>query len=294
MADPKPMKHGLYYDLDEAEYHGRPELSASRAKLLVPPSTPLAFQHALTQGEKRKRHFDLGKAVHAKVLGTPLDVEVVQKVDRQKQKGDADDYTTKSAQEHRDAIYDRGAIPLLRREVDLVDAMAEAVLANPDARTIMEFPSRPEVSAFWKCPGTGVECRARIDWLPEPQDGRRLILADVKTTAISAWPATFIRQAGELLYDLQSAWYRDAMVALGIDPDPVFLFVVVESFAPHDVSVVRLHPSAQQRGEQLMDRTRRIYAECTASGVWPGIPHGIHTADLPLFQYYKHEEFLSA
>lgn len=294
MSDPKPMKHGLHYDLPEKEYHERPELSNSRAKLLVPPSTPLAFQHALSQPEKRKRHFDLGKVVHAKVLGTPLDVVVVQKVDRQKQKQDAEDYTTKSAQDHRDEIVEAGGIPLLRHEHDLTDVMAERVLANPDARTIMEFPSRPEVSAFWKCPATGVECRARIDWLPEPQDGRRLILADVKTTGISAWPASFIRQAGDLLYDMQAAWYRDAAITLGLDPDPVFLFVVVESFAPHDVSVVRLHPSAQQRGEQLMDRTRRIYAECTASGVWPGIPHGIHQVDLPLFQYYKTEEFLSA
>lgn len=291
--DAKPMKAGLYLDLPEDEYHGRPELSASRAKLLVPPSTPLAFQYELGQPEKRKRHFDLGKAVHAKVLGTPLDVEVVQKITVKKDRVDADDYTTKSAQEHRDQIIARGAIPLLRREVELVDAMAEAVLANPDARTIMEFPSRPEVSAFWECSETGVQCRARIDWLPESQEGRRLILADVKTTAISAWPASFIRQAGDLLYDLQAAWYRDAAITLGLDPDPVFLFVVVETNPPHDVSVVRLHDAARMRGEALMDRTRRIYAECTASGRWPGIPHGIHTVDLPLYQHYKHEEFLA-
>lgn len=293
MDEPKPMERGLYYDLPEAEYHARPELSASRAKLLVPPSTPLAYQHAMGQPEKRKRHFDLGKAVHAKVLGTPLGVEVVQKTTVKKDVVDAEDYTTKSAQQHRDEIIARGAIPLLRREVDEVDAMTEAILANPDARTIMEFPSRPEVSAFWQCPETGVECRARIDWLPEPQDGRRLILADVKTTAISAWPATFIRQAGDLLYDLQAAWYRDAVMALGLDPDPVFLFVVVETNPPHDVSVVRLHDAAQRRGEALMERTRRIYAECMATGHWPGIPRGIHTVDLPLYQHYKHEEFIA-
>lgn len=293
MTDVAPMEPGLYFDLPEEEYHRRPELSNSRAKLLVPPSTPLAFQHEMSQPEKRARHFDLGKAVHAKVLGTPLDVEVVQKVTVKKDRVDAEDYNTKSAQDHRDEVYARGATPLLRREVEQVDAMAEAVLANPDARTIMEFPSRPEVSAFWQCSETGIECRARIDWLPEPQDGRRLILADVKTTGISAWPASFIRQAGDLLYDMQAAWYRDAAITLGLDPDPVFLFVVVESNAPHDVSVVRLHDAARARGEALMDKTRRIYAECMATGHWPGIPHGIHTVDLPLYQHYKHEEFLA-
>lgn len=287
------IEHGLYYDLPEEEYHARPELSASRAKLLVPPSTPLNFQHELSQPEKRKRHFDLGKVVHSKVLGTPLDVEVVQKVTVKKDVVDADDYTTKSAQQHRDEIIARGAIPLLRHEHDLTDIMAEAVLRNPDARTIMEFPSRPEVSAFWQCPETGVECRARIDWLPEPQDGRRLILADVKTTGISAWPSSFVEQAGKLLYDLQAAWYRDGAIALGLDPDPAFLFVVVESKAPHDVAVVQLHASAQWRGEQLMHRTRRIFRDCTESGVWPGVPHGIHTVDLPTYQYYKYEEFIA-
>lgn len=286
--------HGLHFEheLPEADYHARPELSASRAKLLVPPSTPLAFQHALGQPEKPKRHFDVGKVVHAKVLGTPLDVEVVQKITRSKETADADDYATKSAQEHRDAIRAAGKIPLLRHELDETEAMAEAILANPDARTIMEFPSKPEVSAFWPCPDTGVECRARIDWLPDPQEGRRLILADIKT-ALSAWPAKFIRSAADLLYDLQAAWYLDAVTALGLDPDPVFLFVVVEKAAPHDVAVVRLHDAAQSRGQALMQRTRRIYAECTATGRWPGIPHGIHTVDLPLYEHYKHEEFIA-
>lgn len=287
------IKPGLHFDLPENDYHSRPELSASRAKLLVPPSTPLAFQHALTKPEEHKRHFDIGKAVHAKVLGTPLDVVAVQKLGRDKKtRSDADSYDTVSAQAHRDEIYAEGKVPLLRHEIEMVDAMAEAVLGNPDARTIMEFPSEPEVSAFWTCRETGVECRARIDWLPEVRDGRRLILADIKTS-LSAWPSTFIRSAADYLYDLQAAWYRDAAITLGLDPDPAFLFVVVEKRAPFDVSVVQLHDAARMRGEALMDRTRRIYAECMASGRWPGIPHGIHTVDLPTYEHYKYEEFIA-
>lgn len=283
---------GLHFDVPEVEYHAHPALSASRAKLLVPPSTPLKFKHALAQPEERKRHFDIGKAVHAKVLGTPLDVVAVQKVTRDKQRVDATDYDTKSAQEHRDAIYAEGKIPLLAHEIRAVQAMSDAILANPDARTIMEFPSRPEVSMFWTCPDTGVECRARVDWLPESVEGRRLIISDVKTAA-SAWPADFVRSAAGFLYDLQDAWYRDGARVLGLDPDPAFLFVVVEKQQPYDVAVVQLHEDAQRRGQALMDRTRRIYAECLASDAWPGIPHGIHTTDLPTYEYYKHEEFLS-
>lgn len=287
------IEHGLHFDLPEAEYHARPELSNSRAKLLVPPSTPQAFRHALTKVEKPRRTFDVGKAVHAKVLGTPLDVEVVQKLERDKKtKADADDYATKSAQEHRDEIRAAGRIPLLRRELDETQAMADAILANPDARTIMEFPSRAEVSAFWQCEQTGVECRARFDWLPDATPGRRLIVSDVKT-AVQAWPAAFVKNAATLLYDMQDAWYRDAVKTLGLDDDPAFLFVVVEKTPPHDVAVVQLHEAARRRGEALMIRTRQIYAECTKSGRWPGIPHGIHTVDLPTYEHYRHEEFIA-
>lgn len=287
------MLTGLVHDLPEREYHAHPALSASRAKLLVPPSTPLKFKHALSQPEERKRHFDVGKAVHAKVLGTPLDVVAVQKVTRDKELADAGDYDTLSAQRHRDEIYAEGKVPLLRHEIRAVDAMAEAVLANPDARTIMEFPSRAEVSAFWTDPATGVECRGRFDWLPDVREGRRLIIADLKT-AVSAWPADFIRAAAGYLYDLQAAWYCDAAKVLGLDPDPAFLFVVVEKSEPYDVAVVQLHDAARMRGEALMDRTRRIYRDCMETGRWPGIPHGVHTVDLPAYEHYKHEEFLSA
>lgn len=287
-----PIKPGLHFDLPEADYHGRPELSASRAKLLVPPSTPRKFKHALSKPEERKRHFDIGKAVHAKVLGTPLDVVAVQKVNKAKETVDADSYDLVSAQRHRDEIYAEGKVPLLRHEIQAVDAMAEAVLANPDARTIMEFPSLPEVSAFWTCRETGVECRGRFDWLPQATDGRRLIITDLKTAG-SAWPAEFSRSAASFLYDLQAAWYLDAAKTLELDPDPAFLFVVVEKTEPYDVAVIQLDQEATQRGEALMDRTRRIYAQCLATDTWPGIPHGIHAGALPPYETYKYEEFIA-
>lgn len=283
---------GIYHDVPEADYHAHPALSASRAKLLVPPSTPLKFKHALTQPEEHKRHFDVGKAVHAKVLGTPLDVVAVQKTTRSKEQVDAEDYDTKSAQAHRDAIYAEGKVPLLRHEIDAVDAMAEAVLANPDARAIMEIPANPEVSALWTCKETGVQCRGRFDWLPDPREARRLIIADLKTAAC-AWPSDFMRSAAKYLYDLQAAWYRDAAMTLGLDPDPAFLFVVVEKAEPYDVAVIQLDEDARIRGEALMDRTRRIYRDCMESGTWPGIPHGIHTVDLPAYESYKYEEFIA-
>lgn len=283
---------GIRYDMPEDEYHAHPALSNSRAKLLIPPSTPLNFKHALSQPDERKKAFDIGKAVHAKVLGVGAEVVVVQKVNRSKEQVDAGDYETASAQAHRDEIYAAGKVPLLRHEVTAVNAMAESVLANPDARTLMEFPSRPEVSAFWTCPESGVDCRARIDWLPDTQADRRLILGDVKT-ASSAWPREFIRSAAGFLYDLQDAWYRDAARVLELDPDPEFLFVVVEKKAPYDVAVIRLHDEARQRGQALMERTRRIYAQCLADDAWPGIPHGIHTTNLPTYEHYRFEEFVA-
>lgn len=276
------IEPGLHADMPDAEYHAQHDyLSVSGAKKLLPPSCPAKFK--AQQGlEFHKQTFDLGKAAHAKVLGKGADVVVV----------DALDWRSKDAREQRDAAYAEGKTPLLVAEAAQVDAMAASLAAHPFAG-ILFGDGEPEVSAFWTDAATGVQCRARFDWLPQKVDGKRLIVPDLKT-ALSAEPTEFARSAARFHYAMQDQWYCDAITALGIDEDPAFLFVVIEKEPPWIVTVGQLTEDDKKLGRALNDKARRIYAECLAADEWPTYSSEVADFALPSYHHYAYEEFLNS
>lgn len=286
---------GLHLDVTDAEYHGQKDwLSASGLKMLIPPSTPAHYQLWLKQPEEIKPQFDLGKIVHALVLGKGAEFEVVQKVTRDKQRVDADDLKTASAQQHAAEIRAAGKVPTFRAVLEEAQAMAAAVLADDVARALFSN-GHAEASAFWIDPATGVQCRARFDWLPEKVEGRRLIVPDLKTAA-DASHLEFARAASKWRYHIQDAHYSDAIRALELDDDPAFLFVAVEKRS-HLVNVIPWGADVRKRAHAMCDRARRIYRECTETGDWYGYRRANEVSppmDTPGYVTYAEEGFLAS
>lgn len=285
---------GVYYDLPEADYHAQHDwLSWSRMKLLIPPSTPAHFKASLKKGEERKRHFDLGKVVHRLVLGEGAEFEVVQALNKQKKPYEATSYDTVSAQVDRDRIYSEGRVPILRAELDAAEAMATSVGQHRIAAALLS-EGKPEVSLFWIDDETGVKCRARLDWLPNPDIGaRRLVVPDLKT-ALDGSALAFGKAAANHGYFGQWTHYLDGVRALGINKDPAFLFVVVEKDDPHLVNVgqfVKRDDVIQAR--RAVDHCRRLYTECLASDAWPGYGDDINDFELPQWWHYQMEALLA-
>lgn len=287
----KITKPGVYPDLPAVDYHAQHAwLSNSGAKLLLKPSCPAKFKHTLEAGEEHKRHFDLGKVTHTLTLGDGDEYVVVQAAAVDKTLYDARDYTTKSAQAHRDAIYASGKVPILRAELDLCVAMAEKVKAEPNAAALLS-KGRPEVSLFWVDEATGVKCRARLDWMPDAVEGRRLIVGDLKT-AVSSEPDEFGRAAARFGYVRQNDWYLDGIRALGVDPDPAFLFIIVEKEPPHVVTVGQFtDPDDLRLAAGMNDAARRVYRRCLETDRWPGYVDGIADLTLPPWHHVQNEEF---
>lgn len=281
---------GIYYDLPAEDYHRQHDwLSWSQMKHLVPPSTPAHFKAALSAPAERKRHFDHGKVVHTLVLGEGDQYEVVHALNKAKEPYEATSYDLVSAQRDRDRIYAEGKVPILRHELDAAEAMAAAVAAHPTAHALLTN-GRPEVSLFWIDKATGVKCRARLDWLPEPVKGKRLIVPDLKT-AVSAAPSEFSKNAGSFGYWGQQQHYRDGIKACELDPDPAFVFVVVEKAPPYLVSIGQYHDRDDLRvARGNVERCRRLFAECTATDHWPGYGNDVHELTLPTWLRYQLEE----
>jgi len=253
----------IVLDMLDAEYRKAPGLSSTGLKHLL--DSPARYQHELTHRTEKKA-FDLGHAVHAKVLGAGLDVTVVP-AEVLASNGAA---STKDAKEFIAGARAKGLVPIKPDEWAAVERMADAVTNHADARALLEAPGDSEVSAFWHDPESDVACKGRFDRMLADAP----VLLDVKTTGQTADPRHLARYAGNLGWDVQADHYRDgAEILCGIPHR--FIHIVVETTEPHLVSVVELDADFLTIGAGLRRAAIDLYAACTAAGEWPGYPAGI-------------------
>ncbi|QIK63805.1 hypothetical protein G7068_11865 [Leucobacter viscericola] len=263
---------GVVYDLPNAAYHAHKSLSATGAKTLL--KSPAKYKYAVLDGNKEyKASFDLGSAVHAKVLGISGEVVVL----------DFDSFRSNEAKVARDDARDAGLVPMLRKDMSEVDAMAEAVLGHMPARKIMEKPGRSEVSLFGE--QIGVPLRCRFDRLPD--EGH--IVADLKTMSGDATPAEFAKAAARYGYDIARGHYLDLLERVA-GRTAEMLFIVVETEPPHLVNVIQLDREFAEMGEAKALAARDIYRHCLETGEWPGYPETVSLARAPHFAIVEYQE----
>ena len=262
--------NGLVYGLDEATYFRQPGLSSTGAKKIL--QSPAHLKHYLSQPEAPKDAFDLGSAVHSKVLGVGAQVTVYPDgngPERFEYGGvETDNVLSKSGTTGTNAARafeaearDNGLIPVKRVVARVVDLMAESVLSNPTAKALLASGD-PEVSMFATDPDTGVALRGRLDWL-----GPRIV--DLKTTAGDASESEFAIHAFRFGYDIQQAMYEHTYNLITGDTLP-YLFVVVEAHAPYLTAVHMLGNDELLMARRRAREARERYARAIETGEWPG------------------------
>jgi hypothetical protein len=138
---------------------------------------------------------------------------------------------------------------------------------------------KAEQVILWTEPN-GVMCRARLDWL---HDDHRYI-DDYKTTSGSANPEIICRQVCFNGWDVQAAFYRRAVMMLDPKADPIFRFIVQETYPPYALSVIALEPSVQTIGDKKVLWAIEKWEECMRHGTWPGYLNRTHWAELPSYE----------
>lgn len=263
---------GIYDDVPEDIYHAHPALSASGAKLLLPPSCPAIFHHQRTHGRPPKREYDVGHAAHHLVLGTGSELHVV----------NGDNFKTKAVQQERDAAYKRGDVPLTPEEFDAAQAMAAVLRAHPRYDELFG-EGVAEQSVFWTDPETGVSCRARPDWLSPNR------VVDYKSTASDPSPQACAKAIANFNYHVQEQFYRAGLVELDlIDPDADFVFVFQAKTPPYIVTVVEIDERGRQAGYERMRQAMEIFRDCSEADMWPTYSNDIETVSLPGWALRQH------
>ena len=266
----------LHLDMPELVYHERPELSSTGARSLLPEfkGSPARFKWE-REHPRASRAFDIGHAVHARVLGVGLQA-VAYPDELLASNGAA---STKAAKDWAAEQRGLGFVPMKRVEVNTIRVISEAVLADRDARRVFESMPHREASIITQSP-EGVPVRARFDLYGNNRG------ADLKTTT-DASPRGFLHSVMEYGYYVQQAWYEDAHLFETGSELESFEFVCVETTGPYHVAVYPLDALFDQIGRALTRRARDIYAECMATNEWPGITGEVLTP--PNWLLYEHE-----
>lgn len=281
-----PVRPGssVIIDLPDEAYHRLPELSSSGARALL--ESPRKFDYWRGKVRPPKAAYDVGHAVHAKVLGVGANVVEI-----------PDDLLsvdggvrTKAAKEWVQQARDEGKVPLKAAELRPINDAAEAVLRDETAAALFTQEGHPEVSVLTTDPETGVAIRARFDYLPTPRRPRA-IAVDLKTTdkENGASPSRFGKEVDEYGYYIQQEWYRH-VYRLATGEEIEFGFVVVEMHPPYQVGYYDLSERYVDMGRKKGAEARAIYAECMRTGIWPGYDPGFVTLEPPFWAAVQFEE----
>lgn len=262
-------KPGVYDGIDNKAYHADPALGSTSLKTLAL-RTPAHYKHERNH-PKTSDAFTFGTAVHSLTLEDDTSkFEII----------DAANWLTKAAKEAKTEALNNGRLPLLTKEYAAVVACRDSVMRNPIAREAFTN-HRAEASVFHDDNGFTTKCRPDA-WKPGQ-------LVDLKTT-VDANPNEFGKTAYKFGYFMSGPHYIDTVKHV-TGEDSKFLFVNVEKEPPYLVSVTELDDVALSYGRDMLDRAKRIYQECEASGEWPGYqPHT--TTSLPTWAGYQLDDLL--
>lgn len=258
---------GVVPDLPDVAYHATEAMSYSGTKKML--RSPQHFLLARQQPSEPTAAMIFGKAVHCGALEPERFATTVVCA--------PDCNTRTNAGKAELAAFEAehaGAIILKPGDFDRARRCVDAVLAHPMARELMAGAQR-EVSLFWFDGKYGTPCKARLDLL----NGH---IADIKTTT-DASPEGFARQAAQLLYHVQAAFYNSGLEHVANTSMDFFANIAVESEPPHAVACYTIPGNAVLAGARLMNTALERYAAALKTGEWSGYPTELYALKFPKY-----------
>jgi hypothetical protein len=270
----------LIFDMLNSDYHS-PEMksrSISKSGLDQIAKSPAHFQWFLSNPTEETPALVFGRAFHTMILEPEkADEEIVILPDSWMTKKECGISIEDQKENFR--LQHRGKAFLTADMAEMARGMTKSVEEHAAARVVLrKDQGKAEVTALWTDVDTGVDCRARFDWLRE--DG---LIVDLKTTRC-AKPEVFEKLALEHRYHVQAAFYMEAYRRVTGQEPAGFAFVAVEKEPPYCACVYVSQPDFLQLGRKEYLQNLTTYAECLKTNDWPGYEEmSLVKLDLPAY-----------
>lgn len=260
----------IIYDRPASEYHADPAIGGTALRDAL--RSPLHFwaRHLAPEREfKETPAMRLGTLAHLAILEPERwesETILAPSVDRR----------TKAGKEAWSEFLETAAGKEIVSAEDaaLVESIAHAVRSHRGAGALLKGAAT-EVSLDWRDEHTDLLCKGRMDAVAQHD-----VIVDLKTCQ-DASTAAFTRSIANFGYHIQAAHYIDGYeAATGVCPR-AYIWIAVESSAPHGVAVYAADAAMLEIGAEKRAMALEIIAECTESGHWPGYPAEIQTISLP-------------
>lgn len=282
---------GIHLDISAEDYHSdnltpEPALSSSGIRQLLSgsPAEFRALNRRMTDWSRwaekaATKAQDAGTIAHSMILGTPCEHEAKDPEDlaeigifiksgpRKGQPytmwaGDAGDW--KKAKEAQ-------GIKIIGKEEDANIRAAVASMERLLVKTYGDWPQgQTEVTVIWQMVTNGpIWCRARLDvWLP-----RSIVILDAKFTDLALSDESLVKIVEKSRYDVQAAWYLDAIGAAipELRDRLTFRLIFSELNPPYQSRFFDLTETRLQIARAGCARAASTFADCLHGNVWA--PH---------------------
>jgi len=266
-------KDGIYR-IPLAVYHGQccagPSISSSRLRTIFYRS-PLHYwcyselNHE-AEVEKESEAFVLGRAAHHLLLGEDdFSTLFIARPETLAGKPWQGNRTECRAWLEWQATAGRAV--LLPSDIKTIRGMARSLAAHPLVKAGI-LNGDVEQSLICKDSETGVWKKSRPDCIPNDSGD----FADLKTTTDVDYEH-LSRTIADYAYHQQAALVAECYKQITGRPMTSFSLVFVEKSPPYCVRVVTLKDCDLERGALQNRAALRIFADCLASGEWPGPSH---------------------
>jgi hypothetical protein len=271
--DGRPIRFpGIYSGVPMDAYHSpslciEPSVSSSTLRTLWAKSPAHAWDRCplnpRRDDDDETEALILGRAVHHLLLGEARwqDVFVMRPDDVL---GESWHGNKKVCREWMAKRRAEGLTVLTPVQFDGIKGMAESLAREPLVQAGI-LNGAIEQSTVWKDQPTGMWCKARPDAVPNDS----LDYSDLKTT-LSVQVDDLRRTIMDYGYHQQAAFVGEACRQILRRDMTSFSLVFVEKKRPFCTRIVTLRDADISRGAQINRRCLDIFAECYASGNWPG------------------------
>lgn len=303
LDDNGELIEGIYIGMENEVYHALPAYSSSQLKLLVKKSPAHFYRKYIsdidrgrTVSKSLQRTYDAGTYGHELILEphgfydryyrdiVPADypnaIRTVAEMHALVEKLNIPD-VPKSAKKDRlmsellavdptlqfwDTVLEEHNSKTSYKGKTAIDAIVwddahrvhETCRDNLDADALIQ-DGLPEISFIARCPETGLWLKCRFDWLRFD-----CIAVDVKTT-LSTDPDAFAKQAGNLGYHIQEAFYTYVASLLEVNLG-AFIFACIEYV---DADLCEVY-DLERKDESMIKFKEGLHtlATCLSTGVW--------------------------